>query len=143
MPCVGNGNRRDFESLNLRSSRSEAASSIMGITQPYEYIVVFAALAAVVLSGVTVVVLVINYLLLKSALRELFSISIVLKSFAQGIAASLASGTRMEQTAIDVAKDLSDSHARADAVVSGNHGAAADAASQQTAKEKRIEKQLT
>jgi hypothetical protein len=41
----------------------------------------------------------------------------------------------------EVAKDLSIAHARADAVASSNHGAAADAATQQTPKEKAIDEE--
>lgn len=44
---------------------------------------------------------------------------------------------RIERHASDVAKDLADSHKRADAESSGVAGSAADAAAQQTAKEKR------
>ena len=43
---------------------------------------------------------------------------------------------RMEAASAVVAQDLSDAHARADAVETGNYGEAADAASQQTQKEK-------
>lgn len=44
---------------------------------------------------------------------------------------------RIERHAFDVAKDLADSHKRADAVSDMEPGAAADAAAQQTLKEKR------
>lgn len=50
------------------------------------------------------------------------------------------SGIRIEAAAADVAKDLSAAHARADAVKKGQHGEAADAASQQTVKEKAANK---
>jgi len=48
------------------------------------------------------------------------------------------SGARLEAGAAQVAQDLSDAHARADAIEQGNYGEAADAASQQTHKEKLI-----
>ena len=44
---------------------------------------------------------------------------------------------RIERHAAEVAQDLADSHRRADEVSDQPHGAAADAAAQQTAKEKR------
>jgi len=46
------------------------------------------------------------------------------------------SAARLEAIAAEVAQDLSNAHARADAVEPGHHGEAADAASQQTEKEK-------
>ncbi len=46
------------------------------------------------------------------------------------------SGARLEAGAAVIAQDLSNAHARADAVEQGNHGEAADAASQQTPKER-------
>ena len=49
---------------------------------------------------------------------------------------SIATADRIELAAEGVAKDLSDAHKRADEVGSGEHGAAADAASRQTQKEK-------
>jgi hypothetical protein len=54
------------------------------------------------------------------------------------LAALMRSGARIEAAAAVVAQDLSDAHARADAVKSGNHGEAADAASQQTVKERLL-----
>jgi hypothetical protein len=53
----------------------------------------------------------------------------------------IATSDRIEHAAKGVAQDLSDAHKRADEVQGGAHGAAADAASQQTQKEKRIEKE--
>jgi hypothetical protein len=46
------------------------------------------------------------------------------------------SGARIEAAAAAVAQDLSNAHARADAVSRGNHGEASDAANQQTEKER-------
>lgn len=48
----------------------------------------------------------------------------------------IKSGARIEAAAAEVAQDLSNAHARADAVHQGNYGEAADAASQQTEREK-------
>jgi hypothetical protein len=73
---------------------------------------------------------------LNQELREIHSLTILMTSLAIGITETLASGQRMEQTAANVAQDLSDAHARADAVTDNSHGAAADAASRQTEKEK-------
>ena len=52
------------------------------------------------------------------------------------VESNVATLNRVEIAAEGVAQDLSDAHKRADAVVGGDHGAAADAASQQTQKEK-------
>lgn len=103
-----------------------------------ESIVIGLASAAAVFFVINIVLMVVNFRQLRAALRELFSISLAIQTFANGIAATLASSSRLEQTADNVAADLSAAHARADAVGSGNHGAAADAAAQQTAKEKLL-----
>ncbi len=52
------------------------------------------------------------------------------------VEATIATTDRIEVAAKGVAQDLSDAHRRADEVGSGEHGAAADAASRQTQKEK-------
>ena len=57
---------------------------------------------------------------------------------AKRLGSIVESGARIEAAAAVVAQDLSDAHARADAVTAGNYGEAADAASQQTEKEKRL-----
>ena len=54
----------------------------------------------------------------------------------ESLASLMRSGKRIEAAAAAVAQDLSDAHARADAVEPGQHGEAADAASQQTESEK-------
>jgi ABC-type sugar transport system substrate-binding protein len=73
---------------------------------------------------------------LQRLLVELFRLTIKME-------ASIATGVRIEMAtdaarhvAQSVADDLSAAHARADAIGAGNHGAAADAAAQQTDKEK-------
>jgi len=52
------------------------------------------------------------------------------------VESTIATTDRIELAAVGVAQDLSDAHKRADEVGSGEHGAAADAASRQTQKEK-------
>lgn len=60
----------------------------------------------------------------------------IASSNSKALAELKASTDRIEAAAQIVAQDLSDAHARADAVLGDNHGEAADAASQQTEREK-------
>lgn len=66
---------------------------------------------------------------LQRLLIELYRLAIKVES-------TIATGERLEYAAQGVAKDLAAAHRRADAVVNGAHGQAADAASQQTQKER-------
>ena len=98
-------------------------------------------LISLVLFSASVVLLVIIHNAIKNGVAQLSVISALMHSLSVGLAESLASSRRLEQTTVDVAQDLSDAHARADAVAIDNHGAAADAASRQTEKEKANAKQ--
>ncbi len=62
-----------------------------------------------------------------------------IESAARGVAKDLVVAQR---AVTSVASDLADSHRRADAVIDGNPGEAADAASQQTVEEKKSTKSL-
>lgn len=85
--------------------------------------------------------IVVTQLLILFTLWYLTAVALKLSN-ALGIANSeqlahiIKSGARLEAGAAAVAQDLSDAHARADAVEGDNHGEAADAASQQTEKER-------
>lgn len=68
--------------------------------------------------------------------RKLSELMIQLGVNANAMAAMTANIATMQATARDVARDLADSHSRADAIT-GAPGEAADAAAQQTEKEKR------
>lgn len=68
--------------------------------------------------------------------RKLSELMIQLGVNANAMAAMTANIANMQATAREVARDLADSHSRADAIT-GAPGEAADAAAQQTEKEKR------